>query len=345
MAEQEQQNQTQNSRLFNLLLLAVSATTFSIFALTLGTSLFLSHAGVEYLPLSYLMMGVAAIPIYTGISRIVDNTSRPRLFRYLLLGATLLVLIIQRLLSLETLPVYFVLHVGAYIQWILTLEVLLPSLVTDYFTTLDWKRNTHWLRMAMAIGGLLGGALASILAQPLSPEQMLFGLPILYGITFLQLWYLERNVTPLTPSASEKNLKTQLNWQDLPQLFQQYPVIFFLAGSTSLFIILYISSEFLYLHIYAQTFSDDRSLTRFLGLMRVVNNLLPLFVLYCITRPLLKRLGVTRMNLVYPLTTLLSFAGLALQFNLVTAVFANLNNDGLDDSTNQPIRNCAHLPH
>ncbi|MDB9312013.1 hypothetical protein PN462_02790 [Spirulina sp. CS-785/01] len=339
MPEQELNPKRKNSKLINLLLLAVSATTFSIFSLTLGTSLFLSHAGVEYLPLSYLMMGVAAFPIYTGISRIVDNTSRPRLFRYLLIGATLLVLILQRLLFLDTLPIYFVLHIGAYIQWILTLEVLLPSLVTDYFTTLDWKRYTHWLRMAMAIGGLLGGGLASILAQPLTNEQMLLGLPLLYGITFLQLCYLERTITPIAPGYSEEKTKTQLSWRNLPQLLKQYPVIFFLAGSTSLFILLYITSEFLYLRIYAEAFTDDRSLTRFLGLMRVVNNLLPLFVLYCVTRPLLKRFGVTRMNLVYPFTTLLSFVGLALQFNLVMGVLANLNNDGLDDSTNQPIHN------
>ncbi|NES82205.1 MAG: cyclic nucleotide-binding domain-containing protein [Moorea sp. SIO2B7] len=88
-------------------------------------------------------------------------------------------------------------------------------------------------------------------------------------------------------------------------------------------------------------------MTTFLGIMRIVNNLIPFIILYFVTRPLINQLGVIQMNLVYPLTAFASFVGLALNFNLSAAVCANLNSDGLDDSINQPIHNLNYnaVPH
>ena len=327
----------QRRKLTHLLFLAISIMTFSVVALTVGNSLFISHAGTEYLPLSYILMGILSIPVYTGLSQIVDTTSRPQLFRYLLLGAIFLAIVLRLLINLDTLPVYYVIHIGFYCQWILVTEVLFPSLISDYFTSLDWKRYAPFLRMAMAVGGLLGGGLTSLLATQIPPEDMLLCLPILYGVVLGQIFYLEHSETQLETNLQEEEGNWLENIKTLPKLLDNYPIILFLATSTFLFIILYSVAEFQYFSIYAQTFANDRELTSFLGLMRVINNIIPFIILYFFTRPLIDKIGVIGMNLVYPLTTLTSFIGLAFNFKLPTAIATNINSNGIEDSLNQPI--------
>jgi HEAT repeat protein len=328
----------QGSRLLHLLLLAVSMMAFSVVALTVASSLFLSHVGATYLPLSYVLMGLVSLPAYTWLSQVVDRYSRVLLCQIFLIGGIIITLGLRALLELDATWTYYALHVGSYFQWILVPEVLFPSLVSDYFTSLDWKRYAPFLKMAMAVGGLLGGGLTALLAGKISPENLLWSLPVLYAIALVQLTYLNTRQTPLAGSPPSKTAE-EFNWKTLPTLLQNYPIIFFLASSTFLYILLYSIAEFEYLSIYAQTFSDKQQLTRFLGIMRVINNILPFFILYLVTRPLIARWGVTRMNLVYPLTTIASFTGLATHLNLPAAIACNLNSDGLDDSLNQPIHN------
>jgi len=148
----------ETSKLIKLIALAISVMAFSVVGLTLGSSLFLFHVGVKYLPLAYILMGVFSIPIYTSLSPFVDRFSRPKLCRFLLLLATFLIIILTMLLNyLETVTIYYLIYIGFYIQWILVTEVLYPSLIADYFSALQWKRAEPFLRMAMAVGGLSGG--------------------------------------------------------------------------------------------------------------------------------------------------------------------------------------------
>ncbi|NBD32925.1 MAG: hypothetical protein GVY17_08185, partial [Cyanobacteria bacterium] len=46
------------NRLTQFLLLAVTMLTYSIMAMNIANSLFLSNAGAEYLPLSFILLGL-----------------------------------------------------------------------------------------------------------------------------------------------------------------------------------------------------------------------------------------------------------------------------------------------
>ncbi|MDB9496066.1 cyclic nucleotide-binding domain-containing protein [Spirulina subsalsa CS-330] len=326
----------QQRTLMQLLLVSVTTTALSIMGLVVGSALFLTVVGTTGLPLAYVVMGGVSVPIYLGLARIVDQVHRPRLFRRIVWVAIAFTVLLRLGLGLYPPVTYYLLYVGLYIQWILMLEVMLPSLVTDYFTSLDWNRYAAALRMAMAVGGLLGGGLATGLARWLSTPNLLWVLPVLAGLLWGQLWGVERSLTPLTASTPEDEAappSLPLTWATLPS----YPIVFFLAASTFLFILLYCIGEYIYFAVYMQTFGDREQLTQFLGTLRMVNNIIPFVVLYCLTRPLLRWFGVGMMNLVYPLATLIAFTGLGRSLSLPWAVWANLTNDGLDDSLNQPI--------
>ncbi len=328
-----------NNKLNHLLLLAVSSTAFAVVSLTTGSSLFITNAGPQYLPISYVLMGLISIPIYSWLSQIVDRTSKTQLSRHLLIIAIFLVIVLRFLVKFNHLSIYYIIYIGSYFQWILVTEVLFPSLVADYFTSGDWKNYTTYLRMAIAIGGLLGGLITSLLAGNINTINILLFIPCLYVLVFIQLIYLENNERPLPSYQEVKNSETKTKNKKLVDSLKEYPIIFFLASSTFLFIFLYTFAEFQYLNIYSHSFTHEHELTIFLGIMRIINNIIPLIILYFFTRPLINRLGVVRMNLIYPLTVLASFTGLAFNFNLPMAVVVNLNSDSLDDSINQPVYN------
>ncbi len=315
----------------------------NVVSYTLGSSLFLTHVGSDRLPLFYLFIGSISILGYTWLAQVVDKFPRERLFRYVLLGGIALGLLLGLLNIPDSVVAYYVIFIIFAFQWNFHLDILFPSLVSDYFTTLEYKSYAPRLAIAQAVGGLLGGALTSWLAVKMATHNLLLVLPVFCAVAMGQISYLERSFTQLEGSVEEGvgNLRTFV------LLVKSTPIVFFLASSTLVFFILYTFAQFQYFTIYAQVFPNDQQLTDFLGKIWILGNGVQLVVLSCFTQPLLPRLGVTRMNLVYPITTLASFIGLAVNFNLPSAIFAYVNNESLDQSINQPTHtlNYNAVPH
>lgn len=326
-------------RLTPFLGLAASVMALNVFAYTLASSLFITHAGAEGLPLSYIAIGVVAIPLYTWFSQVADRYEHTRIFQVLLVGGLLFSLMLRAAIAIDTLPVYYIIYLVFYFQWTLHLDVLFPSLVSDYFTSREYNRNSPYLTMAQAFGGLLGGAMTGILSSYFSTENLLFAIPVFYGAIFIQLLHLDRVEEPLETSQNSTSATNSFveNLKVLPLLWRRYPIIGFLIASIVLWITLYSLAEFQYYQIYEATFAgNDRALTQFLGLFRAANDILQLVILYFFTRPMITRWGVVRMNLLYPLTTFLGFLALALRATFPSAIFLNFNNAALETAVNQP---------
>jgi HEAT repeat protein len=326
-------------RLTPFLGLGASIMALNVFAYTLASSLFITQAGAEGLPISYIAIGLVAVPLYTWFSQVADRYKHTRIFQVLLIGGILFSLMLRGALDLDTLPVYYIIYIVFYFQWTLHLDVLFPSLISDYFTSREYNLNIPYLTMAQGIGGLIGGSITSLLSSYFSTQDLFLILPVFYVAIVLQLIYVERVADPLDMgrSPSAKNNSVVENIKVLPLLWNRYPIIGFLIASIVLWITLYSLAEFQYYQIYEETFKgNDRALTQFLGLFRAGNDILQLLILYFVTRPLIARWGVVRMNLLYPLTTFLGFLSLVWRINFPSAVFLNFNNAALETSVNQP---------
>ncbi len=325
------------NRLTQLLLLAGTVLVYSVLGMAIGNSLFISYVGASHLPLAFILIGVCSMPVYALFSQVVDRYSRPQLFRYVLLGSIVAALGLRLLLTQDSPYVYYVLLVVVFFQWDFHNNVLYPSLLTDYFTTLEYKRYAPYIGIAQAVGTLLGGGLTTILSHYLRTRDLLFCLPVVFALGVAQLVYLEssqRKLNQLRSSTEDSGLLEAL--RTFPELAKRYPLAPFLAGSSFLLVMIYISSEFLWFSIYGKNFSDQ-ALTGFLGLMRIVISVVQIAVIYGATRPLLKTLGVARMNPVYPLTTLASLAGVLFQTGLPAAIGLHINGDALYKAINLPV--------
>jgi hypothetical protein len=335
----------QFDRLPQLLLLAVTVLIYNVMAMAIANSLFVSQVGAGDLPIAFMLIGLCSLPIYGAFSQIADRYSRPQVFRYVLLGSIVLMVGLRWLINLDATWVYYVLLMAIFFQWDFYNNLLYPGLLTDYFTILEYKRYAPFIGIAQAVGTLVGGGLTLLLSNYLPSRELLWCLPGFMAIAFGQLVYLERSQRRLQ-TIKEKKSSLIESWKILPELGKRYPLVLFLAASSFLLVIIYLCSEFLWFNIYGQQF-DESQLTGFLGLMRMIISLIQVVFLYGITRPLLKWVGVARLNAVYPVTTLLSLGGLLFNFKLPTAIALQINGDALYKSINLPVHqlNYNGIPH
>jgi len=326
------------SRLAQLLLLAVTVLVYSVLGMAIGNSLFISYVGAEHLPQAFLLIGLCSVPAYALFSQIVDRYSRPKLFRYVLLLSVPVILGLRLLLTQDSPYVYYVLLIAIFFQWDFHNNVLYPSLLTDYWTTLEYKRYVPYVGIAQAVGTLIGGGVTTLLSHYFRTRDLLFCLPIVFLLGVVQLIYLDSSQRRLNNAnaVATEEIGIFESLRTFPTLARQYPLAIFLASSSFLLVIIYISSEFLWFSIYGSNFSDQE-LTGFLGLMRIVISIIQMAVVYGITRPLLKNLGVARMNAVYPITTLISLGGLLSNLGLPAAIGLHVNGDALYKSINLPV--------
>lgn len=326
----------QFGRLAQILLLAITVLIYNVMAIAVANSIFVSQVGAGKLPLAFILIGLCSLPAYGAFSQIADRYSRPQLFRYVLLVSMMIMVCLRLLLNLDQPWVYYALLITSFFQWDFNNNILYPGLLTDYFTTLEYKRHAPVIGIAQGIGTLLGGGLTILLSRYFPSRELLLGLPLFMAIAFVQLLYLESSQRPLEATAKESALNMIESLKTLPDLGKRYPLVLFLASSSFLLVIIYLSSEFLWFNIYGQRFSESE-LTGFLGLMRMIISLVQVAILYGVTRPLLKGVGVARLNGVFPVTTLLSLGGLLLNLNLAAAIGLHINGDALYKSINLPV--------
>ncbi len=327
---------SQLNRLAQILGLAITVLIYCVMSMAVANSLFVSHVGASNLPLAFILIGLCSMPAYAFFSQIIDRYSRPRLFRYSLLVAIAMCLALRGLLTLDIVPIYYILLIAIFFQWDFHNNILYASLLTDYFTTLEYKRYAPFIGMAQAVGTMLGGGFTVLLSHYLKTRDLLFCLPIVMAIACLQLFYLESSQRRIERNTTDSAVGIIESLRTAPDLIKRYPLVLFLAVSSFLLVIIYISSEFLWFNIYGKYFSESE-LTGFLGLMRIVISGVQVVFLYGVTRPLLKWIGVARLNPVYPLTTLISFIGLLFNFNLSAAIGLHVNGDALYKAINLPV--------
>ena len=322
--------------LIQLLLLAVTILSYSVIAMAIANSLFVNHVGADSLPLAFILIGLCSMPAYGLFSTAIDRYSRPKLFRFVLVLSIASAISLRLLLNFDSVVIYYGLLIAVFFQWDFYNNILYPSLAIDYFTSIEYKRYTPFIGIAQAVGTLLGGSVTIGLSRYLRTRDLLWGLPVILAIALAQILYLEKSQPRLDIVKPKEKTSLIASLQSFPSLVKEYPLVLLLASSSFLLVIIYLSSEFLWFNIYGNSFSEQQ-LTGFLGLMRIVISLVQVAVLYGVTRPLLQWFGVANLNGVYPMTTLISFAGLLLNFKLPAAIGLHINGDAFYKGINLPI--------
>jgi HEAT repeat protein len=335
------------SRLLHFAALSFTLGVAVVLGISLAESVFLANAHQDRLPVFYVLLAAASIPIATVFSGLVDRFRRPVVFRYLLLACVALVLALHFLLRLEALPVYFAVYIGLSVVELL-LDILFWVLVGDYFSSLELKRYATVFVAAMALGGLTGGGAAFLLAdvRHVPAGQLLLALPLVFLVALVQVTLLDRKHREFGAGGDEEEEGSLVDsLKAFPPLLRRYPLVVLLVANVLLVAVLQRVADYQVFSIYEDTYKTEEALTGFLGLLNASLNVLEALVTFFLTRPLLARIGVGGMNVVFPATTLVSFAGLAVPelgagaagLRLTSAIAGHVNYDTLFNSVAQPV--------
>lgn len=335
-----------SARILSFVVLATVLATANTYGSTLAAALFLNRAGADAIPVYYVVYAVISIPISIVFTRVIDRWPRPVLFTAFIGGGAGVMALAAAAAHVDSLALVYALYIviSVFEQ---TSYSIFYVLVADYFTSVETNRSTTALAVGMALGGLFGGALAGLGAEGFGAATLLFGMPALLAATLGAFMALRRRTKPLGEPEPQEEESLLESFAAFAPLVKRYPIVALISAGVFLNIVVQSVIEYQVFVIYTERFPEEQELTSFLGLLNGVLNVLNILTSTLITGPLLARIGVARMNVVYPAMAVTAFGALGASFTLPSAIYSHVVYDPWAHSVDAPIfvSNYNAMPH
>lgn len=315
-------------------------------ALGRGTTdaLFFKRYGIEYLPVMYMIVSVMLLLVTTTYAAFADRFPAEKFFNVLFLGGAILLFIVwwivTRTESSFIYPVYFIIYeVGSEL-----LPIHAALYLSQNMDTLQAKRLSPLIFAGAQIGAIAGGILLAILAPVIGAQNilMLWGVVFLVSIFLMRMRHAKTGVShyfraPKKDAGHFSQAVTQVVQgikftRDSSLLRAASFALFFMV--VAFYVLCYSVNR-----IYTETFTTEDSLTAFFGILTAVNSTLALLLQVFVTNKIIHRFGVKKINLMFPITSLVSFGALLLNFALPSAILGSLNKDTIMTAFRNPVRN------
>lgn len=315
-------------------------------ALGRGTSdaLFFKRYGIEYLPVIYLIHAASLAVTTTAYAAFVDRLPAERLLR-IMLGALTALLVAHwiAIVFLEatiTYPLYYLLYEVASDLLMLHVGVYLAQ----NFDAQQAKRLTSLIFAGAQIGIIGGGMVLVLGTRALGVPQLLllWGALTLAALGLLELQHKSKGVSPhFRPGRKGHGGVTQAMTQIAQGLTfaRRSPLLRWSSAALFFTVFAFYITTFSVSRIYAETFTTEEALTSFFGWLTVATGSMAIILQLLLTNRLLQRLGVRGVNLIFPISTLVSILWLLLSYSLPAAVFGSVNKDSLMKAFRNPARN------
>ena len=330
--------------LLHFMALASTLAAAKVILSTVGVALFLAKEGPAQLPLFYVLLAAGAILLSAVTGGVIDRVPRIGLGQVAFLGTLLGAAALRLPIAFDLPGTYYLLLASAHIYEIV-LDIVFWVVVAGFLDTIELKRGTPLIYMALAAGGIAGGVLASLLSPLFPAADLLLALPLLGLMAAAQCGLAGRRLRELDePGHAEPGRSGPVeHLRLLPRLIGRYPLILLIALNAALLTVLYGLCEYLVLTVYAERFPDERALTQFLAIVFAGIQALEFALLYVVGRPLLERAGPLARNVVFPISSLACLIGLAINPKLPAAIVTHVNAEAVSNAIFQPVNNSNYL--
>ncbi len=325
-----------NDRIGHLVLSAFLLATANTFGSSLAAARFLSTQGGEGIAIYYIVFALVSIPAWAVYARMIDRGSRVVLLQRFM--AT--VIVTTSLLILASgfggTAADYSLYAGISVLESLLYSVFQVVLI-DYLTAREMTRYSTRVAVALSAGGMVGGSLAGLLAGFISPFWLLFGMPLILCLCLAHLALLSRRWKPAGEREEQGDSGIVENLRSIGGIMRGSLTAALLSIALFLNIVTQCVAEYMVFNIYTDSFPDEQALAKFFGLMSGALNFVGMAIGLWLTDPLMRRLGVARMNLVFPAACGVSFIAMLASPLLPVAMFAHVVYDGLSNNIDAPV--------
>ncbi|MDH3872051.1 MAG: hypothetical protein OEU44_07550, partial [Gammaproteobacteria bacterium] len=306
-------------------------------------ALFFKRFGIEYLPLMYIIQSVLLAGASTLYATIADRVAAEFFFKALLaillglVGASWLV--IANTDSTFIYPVY-------YLVYEVSSDLLLVHgalYMNQNMNTLQAKRLSPLVFAGAQVGTICGGLILAVFAPLIGTQNLILAWCLLLGlgITVISVHHRRHGISKhFRPPKKSRHL-VQDCMVDLKQGVRfTYSSELLRAASLALFFMVIAFYVLCYSvnRVYTQTFQTEEALTSFFGGLTAATSIIALLVQLFATSRTIRRFGVRKVNLLFPVTTVFSLLALVFSFALPSALLGSLNKDALMPAFRNPVR-------
>jgi hypothetical protein len=324
---------------FFFLFLVISAGL----AIGRGTAdaLFLKRFGIQYLPYMYLGLGVLMCIVSTVYAAYADRLAPERTF-YMLLGALAVILVGNWYLMLANFdtvayPLY-------YLMFEISSELLVMHASLYFSANFDNEQSKRLLPMTMAglqLGEVVGGLILTMTS--LIGVQ---GLVLVWSglaataVIIVVTRHRSVGVSPFfAPGRRGGGLKRTIEQVTQGLKFARRSKLL-LYSSLAVFCMVVALNCIGYaaFAVYNANFKSEAELSVLFGVLTIVSSSVTVMVQVFFSSKVINVFGVRAINLVFPSTTLMCFAGMIAFYNVPAALVATLNRRILLPSVRNPSR-------
>ncbi len=330
------------SAAFRLALVAGLLSAGKVLLYTTGTALFLGRDGIAGLPLLYVSLAALATLASLVLGHVVDRVPGGRLLPFLTLAIGLVMAGLLPGVALDLAWAPLALLLTAHLYDIVT-DIVFWVLAAAFFDNLRLRRLTTRFYIAIAVGGSSAGILAERALLRLSPTELLPAVMLLMALAVLVLWPM---AVPRAAADAGDGPDKVAGLGHLWRLLARHPFALLLALNSMMLTVVYSLTEFVCFALYAEAFTDEAELGRFLALIFAALQLAELAVLWLGARGVVERAGPLLRNLLFPFASLACLLALLAQPRLAFAIIAHINTEAVSNGVFEPVNttNYGALP-
>lgn len=299
---------------------------------TSSDALFFKRFGVEYMPHMLVISSLLLVVFGTVYASMADKV-RTSSLSVRMLGALAV--------CLALLWVFVRMGggkgaiLGYYLCYAIVSELLLAHMSHYYLSFFDATQSRRLFPLISAgqrLGAVIGGLVVSAALNFLVTEDMMLIWVLTLIAAVLMVVYYHRHDSGRSMAACGTagrgrgmftSVREGLEYARTSRLLQ-------LTGAgVFVLILIYSTQDYLVSTIFTRQFNDERSLAAFLGWFYAAVNAAALLFQTLLTSRMLRRFGMKVVNMVFPVSCLVSFGLLALSPTLIPAMIGRLNYAGL----------------
>ena len=278
-------------------------------------ALFFKRYGIEYLPIMYVIVSFFLALVSLAYIAYSDRIKPERFFRTLFVAIIVCLIIswlVMRYSGMDNIyPAYFLVYE-------LASELLLvhTSLyVGQNILALQAQRLMPLILAGSQLGIIVGGLFVAYASPIVGVQNMLlvWCLLLALGAIVVARWHRRRGPSPYYRAPARRANQLQQAISEVSsgvKLMRNSELL--RAASFALFFMVMTFYVMCYSvnRIYAQTFVAEETLSSFLGGLAAANSAAALLLQILVTNRLIRKFGIKTVNLLFPITSIISFSGL-----------------------------------
>ena len=303
------------------------------FGLSIGRAssdaLFFTQYGASHLPQMFALIALVLIPFSLAYAAFVDRLTPHRMFIHLFMwfGAMVGVSWLGMTVAGGNIGIalYFIAY-GVISELLLTHFV---HYVIGFFDAQQAKRLLPSIMAIFRMGAILGGVFLGVAGSAMATKDAALVWTVCLMVALgLVAW--RHHGEPIHCPVKRGHAVTPVQMVREGLMFsRQSRLVRITALGVFLLVLLLSVQEYLVGTIFSQRYPDEHQLTAFFGWFSAITNTCVLLVQLFLFSRLLRRFGLKSLNLVYPLTTLLSFGLMTVSAGYLTAVLGRINAVGV----------------